>query len=223
MFQYRILSTFWFYVLFVLEKKIKKDKHCAFPQFISKEGINHLPLCRYTGEIHIINEEGQLPGVLQLLEEEYVLGFDTESRPAFQKGVSYGPSLLQLASSKAVYLFQLSLMGGLDPLIDLLSRKIPLKVGVAISEDLQKLLSMRKFEPQGFLELTHMSQQFAIENKSLRALSAIILGKRISKGAQVSNWANINLTNQQINYAATDAWICRELYIAMKQLKSSPK
>jgi len=35
---------------------------------------------------------------------------------------------------------------------------------------------------------------------------------RVSKAAQVSNWAVKQLSDAQIHYAATDAWISRLLY-----------
>jgi len=52
----------------------------------------------------------------------------------------------------------------------------------------------------------------------VRNLAGIFLGTRIPKGAKTTNWAARRLTPQQITYAATDAWACRELYLRFKQL-----
>ena len=50
-------------------------------------------------------------------------------------------------------------------------------------------------------------------------LAAIFLGFRIPKGARTSNWAAPRLTEAQVAYAATDAWVCREIYLRMEALE----
>jgi ribonuclease D len=41
---------------------------------------------------------------------------------------------------------------------------------------------------------------------------------RIPKGAKTTNWAAHRLSPQQIAYAATDAWACREIYLKFEEL-----
>ena len=196
--------------------KVATFMDLAYPKHVSKEAINRLPLKRYHGVIHLVREDSEVPEALAALEKESVLGFDTESRPSFQKGVSYPPTILQFAAEKAVYLFQLRHLEGLGLFAPLLGNAAVLKVGVALHEDLRRLKAVEDFDEAGFIELGDISQRLGIVNTGLRALAAIFLGCRISKGAQVSNWNKPDLTEAQITYAATDAWACREIYYAMQ-------
>jgi ribonuclease D len=45
----------------------------------------------------------------------------------------------------------------------------------------------------------------------------MFLGFRIPKGNRTSNWAAPRLSPAQINYAATDAWASRELYLRFEK------
>ncbi|HIA00113.1 MAG TPA: 3'-5' exonuclease domain-containing protein 2, partial [Candidatus Marinimicrobia bacterium] len=47
-------------------------------------------------------------------------------------------------------------------------------------------------------------------------LTALFLGFRISKQASTTNWSAKELSIKQITYAATDAWVGRELYFKFK-------
>lgn len=185
---------------------------------ISKEQINDLPLGRYEGTIRLINQDAQIPAAVDALCGEEVLGFDTESRPSFQRGQNYPPAILQLGGAREIYLFQLLQLRHLEPVLDLLSQAHIKKVGVAIHDDVRKLREQYEFRPQGFVELAEISQAAGIVNTGLRSLAGLLLGFRISKGAQVSNWARPELSESQLNYAATDAWTSRLLYLKMEEL-----
>lgn len=189
-----------------------------FPTTISKEAINHLPLKRYEGVIEIIDTPEQIPPVIKALKKEKIVGFDTETRPTFRKGVSYPPALVQLAGSEMVYIFKLTTLGSLDGLTELFANYRIKKAGVAIKDDIRKLQEIAPFKPAGFVELSDLTQQLGVINTGLRSLSAIFLKKRISKGAQITNWSRKELTQSQIVYAATDAWISRELYMRFQEL-----
>ena len=67
--------------------------------------------------------------------------------------------------------------------------------------------------PAGFVEIADLTAKLKYENRGLRALAALLLKGRISKAAQVTNWARESLDARQIRYAATDAWISREIYL----------
>lgn len=182
---------------------------------ITSAEINQLPRRFYEGPIHLIREPEQLPGAVKALSREAVLGFDTETRPAFRKGQSYLPSLMQLAGEHGVYVFQLALLQELMPLYALLEKKRILKVGVAMGYDVKKLQELQAFQPAGFLDLEKLTDSVGIVNNGLRKLAAIVLGFRISKGEQRSNWGRNDLTEKQLSYAATDAWVSREIYLAL--------
>ena len=188
------------------------ERKKGFPNFISKEAINRLPLIRYKGEIRLVDNESGLEKAVLALGCEKVLGFDTETRPTFRRGQSYPLALLQLAGAKVVYLFQLNFLDSLDHLIPLLSDPGIIKAGVAIHDDIRKLREITEFKPAGFLELSSISQKLDIVNTGLRSLSAIFLNTRVSKGAQVTNWNRRQLTRAQIKYAATDAWVSLKLH-----------
>jgi len=193
-----------------------------FPATVDKVAINHLPLFRYDGPITLVaSQEGVRPA-LEVLAESPVLGFDTETRPTFQKGQSFPPALLQLAGHDHVFLFQLAKLEDFAPLFRMLSDPDVLKVGIALHDDVKKLQTLQEFPAAGFLELSTLSTKAGIINTGLRALSAILLGSRVSKGAQVTNWSRSQLTAAQIQYAATDAWVSRELYVRMVELGMVP-
>ena len=53
-------------------------------------------------------------------------------------------------------------------------------------------------------------------------MAAIILGIRISKTQQLSNWEAESLSEAQCKYAATDAWVCREMYLKLLRSEKNP-
>ncbi len=185
----------------------------------SKEEINDLPIERYPGPVHIIRTQEELEAAVDTLRREAILGFDTESRPAFRKGKYYPPSVVQLASSEAVYIIQLTWLPLNDTLTSLLADPDVLKVGVAIYDDLKELQKLHEFTPAGIRDLGDTAKRLGLETHGLRSLAANLLGVRISKAARCSNWAGKKLQSQQIIYAATDAWIGRELYFKLKELE----
>jgi ribonuclease D len=185
---------------------------------IPKESVNDYPLGRYEGPIDLIASDEALLTAVEELRSEPILGFDTESRPVFRRGQSYPPALLQLAGKEKVWLFQLQLFSQLEGLYSVLADPAIIKAGVAIRDDIKKLQEIHPFEAGGFVEIADFTQKAGIVNTGLRNLTAIFLNFRISKGAQVSNWARKELTQAQIRYAATDAWVSRQLYCRLMEL-----
>ncbi|MEI8175985.1 MAG: 3'-5' exonuclease [Candidatus Omnitrophota bacterium] len=182
---------------------------------ISKSEINALPLKAYTGPVHVIDSDIKMSEAARALASEKVLGFDTETRPTFKKGEAYPPSLIQLAAHDRVYLFQLRHLTLYEPLAGIFADKNVLKTGIAVGDDIKKLSTVFVFEPDGFVELAGLASTAGIKNAGIRGLAAFLLGFRISKGAQCSRWDAPALTRAQIAYAATDAWVCREIYFAL--------
>ena len=179
---------------------------------ISSEEINELNLKRYEGKIHLVTQEKQLERALKKIHQHKVVGFDTETKPAFKKGQFNDVSLVQIAIPGEVFLIRINITGITDALADLLQSKKILKIGVALRDDIKDLQKLRPFEPGEFVELNQLVKDIGIESNGLRKLTAIILGFRISKNAQISNWESEQLTEKQITYAATDAWVCLEMY-----------
>lgn len=185
---------------------------------LTKDQINAHPIKKYQGRIHLIRRSEQIEPAVRQLEKEEVLGFDTETRPTFQVGQSYLPAVLQLVGEQAAYVFQLRHCRLSQALCRLLANPKIIKAGVACDRDVQELTKLASFEPAGFVDVGELARQAGYPNHGLRGLATMLLGFRVSKHSQTSNWANEVLTRAQIEYAATDAWVGRELYQKLQLL-----
>ena len=183
-----------------------------FASTITNDEINELELEKFEGELHLIDTEEQVAEALKALKNHNVVGFDTESKPAFKKGEYNHISLIQISTEEDCYLIRVNKTGISDRLKTYLESKDIIKVGIALRDDLKDLKKLRDMKPAGFVELNEMVKSIGIESNGLRKLTAIILGFRISKSAQVSNWEKEELTEKQLYYAATDAWVCIRMY-----------
>ncbi len=183
-----------------------------FASAISSEELKALPLSSFTGEIIVVDDPETVPEAVEMLKGIDVLGFDTETKPAFKKGVVNGVALLQLATKDRALIFRLNKTGLPAPLVSLLSDDNVKKVGAAIRDDIKSLQKLSRLKPSGFVELQDMVKEYNITDSGLRKLAGIILGLQISKSQQVSNWGRELLTEAQLIYAATDAWVCYEIY-----------
>ena len=186
-------------------------------QVLTKEAINDLPILSYEGDILLVQTPGELAEALAELRGERILGFDTEARPSFKKGRVYPTALIQLAGQHLVVLVRISLLPFDETLAELLAAPDIVKAGVASREDMRSLRKIHDFIPAGLADLADMAKSQGIQAQGLRTLAAALMGGRISKAAQCSNWEKKTLTPQQIRYAATDAWIGRELYLLLKE------
>ena len=186
------------------------------PPTITKEKLQTLPLARYEGSIHIITPGQSCMDACRALANEDIIGFDTETRPAFRRGEHYFPSLIQFATRSAVYLFQINRHWFPMEIIGILESAAITKTGIAINQDVNKLREMMDFSAQGMVDLSVSASQRGLKTTGLRNLAAIYLGVRVSKRSQVTNWSRSTLTDAQVQYAATDAWISRELYFKLK-------
>jgi ribonuclease D len=184
----------------------------------SRDEINQLPIQRFAGEVRLVAGPQDLEPAMADLIGETVIGFDTETRPAFRVGETYLPCLAQAASARAAYLFQLARADFSAPLGELLSSPGIVKAGVGIGEDLRQMKKLFPFEQQATVDLGGIARAHGLERSGVRYLAAVFLGIRIPKGSKTSNWAARRLSPQQIAYAATDAWVCRELYLKFEAL-----
>ena len=182
---------------------------------LTNEYINELPLKYFEGDIKIVRTEKELKNACDILKEECILGFDTETRPSFKKGQFFLPSLIQLAGIKSVFIFQLKKCGFNERLIKILSDPTLIKCGVAVGQDIKDLQKMTFFEPNGFIDLGEVAQERNLKNYGLRNLTALLLKFRISKSSRTTNWSVNDLSIKQMEYAATDAWVSREIYFKL--------
>ncbi len=189
-----------------------------FKGTITKEEISSLPLTHFQGTIHIINDLESLQKCLPYIEKQPVLGFDTETKPSFKKGPNNNIALMQLSTKDQAFLVRINEIGFPVELADVLANENIIKVGVGIRDDLKGLQKYTAYHPAGFIELQNLVVKFGLENISLKKIAAIILDIRISKSQRVSNWENEQLTPSQQLYAATDAWVCYEIYERLKNV-----
>lgn len=183
-----------------------------FEKKITKLEINELPLFRYEGKVVIAATEKQIDKAIFEIEKYDLVGIDTESKPTFRKGEFNHVALVQIAVPEKVYLLRIHQVGITNTLKRFLSNDQITKIGIALDDDIIALNKKRSFEPKGFKDLNLIAPTLGIENIGARNLTALLLKTRISKNQQVSNWENPILTTPQVKYAATDAWICLEIY-----------
>jgi ribonuclease D len=203
-------------------RRMSRDPAAALPsetaRRISREEVSDLPIRRYEGSVHLVAAPADLQRAMQDICRESVVGFDTETRPAFRPGESYLPSLVQFATADAVYLLQVQQQDYSAALREIFSSERIIKAGVSVADDLRNLKKLFEFEERAVLDLGKVAKRHGLKQTGVRNLAGIFLGARITKGAKTTNWAARRLTPQQIAYAATDAWACRELYLRFRQL-----
>ncbi len=194
------------------------EKNQFIRRRLANEEINMLPMTCYLGPLTVVNSEEQFKKILSALRDEPILGFDTETKPCFRKGDVHLPSIMQLATENHIYILQLDYVPLNILLGEIMANPDQIKAGVAIGEDMRQLSMRFPFTPHGHIDLSKIAERNNIASRGLRTMLAAFFGQRISKGAQCSNWSNPKLTQKQLIYAATDAWIGRKLYLRMLEL-----
>ena len=184
----------------------------VFQATISNEQTAALDSAHFDGEIIVVERDEQIQDVCRDLSAQKIIGFDTETRPSFKAGVTNKVALLQLSTRKRCYLIRLCRTRLHNSLLKILSNPQIIKIGADVAGDIRSLHALRHFNESGFADLQHIACRWGIEEKSLRKLSAIVLGQRVSKAQRLSNWEAGKLTPQQQMYAATDAWVCIKIY-----------
>ncbi|MCF0175923.1 MAG: 3'-5' exonuclease domain-containing protein 2 [Bacteroidales bacterium] len=195
-----------------------------FSVSITQEEIEKLPLSAFDGEIHVISSEGpEFDEAVKYLRNQKVIGFDTETRPTFSpEQRRNGVALLQLSGSTKAFLFRVQKLGIPKKLSFILGSEKIIKVGAAVNDDVHGLQHHWNFKPNAFVDLQKIVWEYGIRDKSVKKMGAIILGIRISKTQQLSNWEADVLSEAQQRYAATDAWICREMYLKLNKSHKNP-
>ena len=179
---------------------------------ISNEEINALPLGAFEGKVIVVSEEKKVAHAFDEIKEHGVVGFDTETKPVFVRGQQNKVALMQVALPEKVFLIRLKQTGIPSHLVEFLESDKILKAGVALRDDIKALQKLKHYTPAGFIELANLGKEAGLEVESVKKLTALLLGFRISKSSQTSNWEADVLHEKQISYAATDAWVCLQIY-----------
>ena len=191
---------------------------------ILPEEIEKMPLGSFPGKIQVIDKNGiDFVRAIAYLGTQRIIGFDTETRPVFSPGQHHNHvALLQLSGAERAYLFRVGTMGMRKLLCAIMANPRILKVGAAVHDDVRGLQYYQKFEAKGFIDLQKIAYEWGIRDKSVKKLAANILGVKISKSQQLSNWEAEELSPAQQMYAATDAWVCREMYLKLLKSEKHP-
>lgn len=195
-----------------------------FIESITPEQLEKLEYASFPGKIQVIDNVGaEFNRAISYLRSQKIIGFDTETRPTFTPNQPrYGVALLQLSGPEKAFLFRINKMGMHRRLCSLLANPKVLKVGAAIHDDIRGLQKHQEFKPASFVDLQKIVCEWGIRDKSVKKMAAIIMGIRISKTQQLSNWEADVLSESQCRYAATDAWVCREMYLKLMASEKNP-
>ncbi|WP_437341435.1 3'-5' exonuclease [Acinetobacter higginsii] len=180
---------------------------------LSKEQIRTLPAFQNlsTDRILVIQTLEQCKTIQAELASIQVFGFDTESKPTFKVGEkSTGPHLIQLATPNKAYLFQVS-TEILDFLKPILENEQQLKVGFGLKNDAH-IFRAKNIQPNAMIDLSKSFESFGYRSQVGTQTAIALLFQRYfakSKKVSTSNWSVKNLSPQQINYAAADAYAAR--------------
>ncbi|MDR0954586.1 MAG: 3'-5' exonuclease domain-containing protein 2 [Rikenellaceae bacterium] len=190
----------------------------TYAESISNEEISALPGGAFNGRIVVVDDLPTMEQAAQALSRCGVIGFDTETRPAFQKGKVNQMALVQLSSDDTAFLFRINKLPLSSEMLAILGDERIVKVGASIRDDIKGIQKQTPFTPGGFVDIQSIVGQYGIRDLSVRKVSAIVLGVRISKAQRLSNWEAQVLTPAQQLYAATDAWACREIYLKLTEI-----
>lgn len=179
---------------------------------ITKEALNELPPEVFPGRIIVIQTVSDADKACQYLKNYELIGFDTETRPNFKKGVRNKIALIQLSTDDTCFLFRLNIMGFPDSLAEILSSPSIKKIGLSLKDDFSAIQKSKSLRPENFIELQTFVKKYGIEDNGLQRIYGILFGKRITKGQRLTNWNADILTDAQKMYAALDAWACLRIY-----------
>lgn len=179
---------------------------------IDKEQIAELPVEKFSGKIVVIDTCIEAEKAVDFLQNQSILGFDTETKPSFKRGQIHKVALMQLATDDVCYLFRLNKIGYPDTLDDIICNPDIRKIGLSLRDDFAAIRKRSDNTPQNFIDLQSFVKQFDIEDSSLQKIYALLFGKKISKNQRLSNWEADYLTEAQQAYAAIDAWASLRIY-----------
>ena len=173
-------------------------------------------------QVSVIVNRAQAAAARTVLEQADALGFDTESRPTFIRGqASSGPHLVQLATDRHCYLYQVDHIDALDDLAALLASPRLVKAGFGLGDDLRRLASKCGIACAGTVDLAQRLRNAGDGRSGRNAVGvktavADLLGQQLQKSKKVTttNWASRVLSERQILYAANDAHAALQVYRA---------
>ena len=171
----------------------------------------------FPGDIHVIDSIYHVKEAVRVLSNSPLVGFDTETRPSFRKGVVHKTALIQISTLDECFLFRSCKIGMPDVLAQYLASAEHKKVGLSLHDDFKIMRKLSNMEPAGFIDLQDVVGDYCITDISLQKIYAILFGGKIAKGQQLTNWEAPELSAAQQNYGAVDAWACLKIYNYLSQ------
>lgn len=172
-----------------------------------------MPRVEFPGTIQVVNTTAEAKKAVAILKKYPILGFDTESKPTFKKGVPIHVSLIQISADDVCFLFRVRKISDLSPLQEIMEDPNLPKIGLSLHDDFSVLShNDYTFKPQGFIDLQKLVPDYNFKCSSLQKIYAILFDMKISKAQQLSNWDAAELSEAQMSYAAIDAWACIRIY-----------
>lgn len=190
---------------------------------IPKNIISELPQVTFDGNIYIIDSMSKMSMAVNALRKEKLVGFDSETRPAFFKGKTNQVALLQISSLEDCFLFRTNKIGIPEKLKQFIEDESIKKIGLSLNNDFNAMGRFAEITPRGFIDIQSLVKEYNIADQSLQRIYAILFGKKISKSQRLSNWEAPTLTPAQQQYAAIDAYACLEIYNYLESGKFNPE
>ncbi len=176
-----------------------------------------MPQVMFPGDIHVIDSIYHVKEAVRVLSNSPLVGFDTETRPSFRKGIVHKTALIQISTLDECFLFRSCKIGMPDVLAQYLASAEHKKVGLSLHDDFKIMRKLSNMEPAGFIDLQDVVGDYCITDISLQKIYAILFGGKIAKGQQLTNWEAPELSAAQQNYGAVDAWACLKIYNYLSQ------
>ena len=168
--------------------------------------------------IHVPTTRQEFASATVAIKAAGIVGFDTESKPTFVTGdVSEGPHVVQFALHDKAYLFQVHRAEGHPFLIELLHSDKVIKVGFGLKSDSGHIFRKLGVKFGGVVDLNTVFCTDGYQKEmGVRNAVGLVFNQRFAKSKKITttDWSQRELTQQQMLYAANDA------YAALKVLEA---
>ena len=159
----------------------EEQHHTKYTVSIPKDQFAAMPAESYNGRIVLVQDLFTATKALRYLSDQPMVGFDTETRPAFKKGQTHGVALMQLSSADCCFLFRISRLGLFPELKDFLENPTIVKIGLSTRAEFHILNRISPVGPQGFIELQTLIQDYMSIDISVSKRYTIFYAECISK------------------------------------------
>ena len=170
--------------------------------------------------VFVVTNQRQADIALRELMDAGRVGFDTESKPTFQRGEkSEGPHVLQFATLEKAFIFQSHFIESHAAIIEALKSVELTKIGFGLGGDLHQISNRFGIRPSSIVDLDRSFKKLGYRN-SIGAKSAVamLFQRKLlkSKSVTTSNWAARELSERQLLYAANDAYAAIRIFHALE-------